>query len=190
MRNSKGQFIKGANLGNTNGFKKGQISFMKGKKHKPESIEKMKQSHKGQNAWNKGTKGLIKSNSGSFKKGEHRSSQTEFKKGLTPWNKNLKGYLAGEKNPFWKNNAMKNYPELEQIRKSPEYVKVMRETKKRDDYRCFWCGERGGKLHSDHILPFIDYPRLRLEPNNIQTLCVPCHKIKTKGDRIGIYVFN
>lgn len=36
---------------------------------------------KGQIAWNKGTKGLIKPNKGSFKKGEHRSVLTEFKKG-------------------------------------------------------------------------------------------------------------
>jgi very-short-patch-repair endonuclease len=36
---------------------------------------------KGQKAWNKGIKGLCKSNSGSFQKGEHKSSKTEFKKG-------------------------------------------------------------------------------------------------------------
>ena len=52
--------------------------------------------------WNKGTKGIIKANSGSFKKGERRSPETEikpgqrlspkteFKKGRTPWNKGLK----------------------------------------------------------------------------------------------------
>ena len=55
MRNKKGQFIKGQNLGNIDGFKKGKSSWITGKKHKLESIQKMKQSHKGQKAWNKGT---------------------------------------------------------------------------------------------------------------------------------------
>lgn len=99
------------------------------------------------------------------------------------------GKHTGEKSHFWKNGAMKNYPELKQERLTPEYISIMKMTKERDNYSCFWCGERGGELHSDHILPFIDYPRLRLEPSNIQTLCVNCHKIKTKGDRTGVYVF-
>lgn len=43
-------------------------------------------------AWNKGTKGLVKANSGSFKKGEHRSRSTEFKK----------GEMSREKHPLWK----------------------------------------------------------------------------------------
>ncbi len=50
---------------------------------------------------------------------------------------------------------------------------------KRDDYRCFDCGERGGKLQVHHIFSFSKYPRLRLEPQNGITLCVPCH---TKTD--------
>ncbi len=59
-RDSKGRFIKGhkqLNKGQTH-FKKGMI------------------------AWNKGTKGIMKSNETSFKKGEHRSVKTEFKKAI------------------------------------------------------------------------------------------------------------
>lgn len=48
----------------------------KGHKHTEESKRKLSKAHKGQKAWNKGTKGLVKPNSGSFKKG------------LKPWNKN------------------------------------------------------------------------------------------------------
>jgi len=42
---------------------------------------------KGQKPRNKGTKGVMKPNSGSFKKGEHPSPRTEFKKGHIPANK-------------------------------------------------------------------------------------------------------
>ncbi len=50
---------------------------------------------------------------------------------------------------------------------------------KRDDYRCFDCGERGGKLQVDHILPWAIYQRLRFDENNCQTLCMACHYKKT-----------
>ena len=159
----------------------GEKHPMFGKNHKEESKEKMRLSHLGKTAWNKDIK---------YTEEQKKNLNLEGLKLGQGWNKNLKGFMAGEKNNFWKNGAMKNYPKMERIRKSPEYVNLMKETKARDDYRCFWCGERGGILHSDHILPFIKYPRLRLEPQNIQTLCESCHKIKTKGDRVGIYVFN
>lgn len=45
---------------------------------------------KGHISWLKGTKGLVKPNSGSFKKG------------LIPWNKGKKGIFVGDKSPSWK----------------------------------------------------------------------------------------
>ena len=80
---------------------------------------------------------------------------------------------------------MKNYPQLFQERLTPEYKQWAREGKKEDDYRCMDCGERGGVLHSDHILQFAKYPRLRLDPLNHQTLCKECHKQKTIFDITG-----
>lgn len=52
----------------------------------------------------------------------------------------------------------------------------------RDNATCQKCGQRGGKLQVDHDLPFAIYPDLRFEVLNGQTLCVPCHQIKTKQD--------
>jgi len=46
----------------------------------------------------------------------------------------------------------------------------------RDDYRCFDCGERGGRLEAHHIYAFAKYPRLRLVMENGITLCRECHK--------------
>ena len=43
-------------MGNTFGFKKGQVSFNKGKHPSQETLKKLRESHKGQIAWNKGKK--------------------------------------------------------------------------------------------------------------------------------------
>lgn len=51
---------------------------------------------KKQEPWNKGTKGLVKPNSGSFKPGEHRSSLTEFRA----------GEFANELHPGWKGDQV------------------------------------------------------------------------------------
>jgi len=50
----------------------------------------------GHSPWNKGTKGLVKSNSGSIKTGQRLSPETEFKKGQIPlnWKGNKVGYHA------------------------------------------------------------------------------------------------
>lgn len=45
----------------------------------------------------------------------------------------------------------------------------------RDDYTCALCGQRGGKLTVDHLLPWSAYPELRFEPRNGRTVCRQCH---------------
>ena len=66
------------------------------------------------------------------------------------------------------------------IRHSPEY-KLWRESVfKRDNYTCRNCRKRGGALEANHIKPFCDYPELRLDINNGETLCKECHKTVTK----------
>ena len=56
----------------------------------------------------------------------------------------------------------------------------------RDDFTCQKCGQRGGKIEADHDLPFALYPGLRFEVLNGQTLCVRCHRDKTKKDMVLI----
>ena len=49
-------------------------------------------------------------------------------------------------------------------------------------------GERGGKLHPDHIKPWELYPALRFVLDNGRTLCVKCHyKTDTYGGKIKTY---
>lgn len=75
---------------------------------------------KGQIPWNKGTKGLIKPNSGSFKKGkrpspeteikkgQHLSAKTEFKKGMK-LSQNMINALKGKPGRAWKGGKTHNY---------------------------------------------------------------------------------
>jgi hypothetical protein len=73
------------------------------------------------------------------------------------------------------------------IRKSDEYKKWRESVFQRDNYTCVKCNDKSGNgktvvLNADHIKPFALYSELRTDINNGQTLCVKCHKIKTKED--------
>jgi 5-methylcytosine-specific restriction endonuclease McrA len=45
---------------------------------------------------------------------------------------------------------------------------------KRRDGGCVRCLS-ASRLHVHHILPFADHPNLRLDPDNLVTLCRLCH---------------
>jgi group I intron endonuclease len=79
--------------------KKGKPSNRKGKKHSFESIQKMKDSHKGQVAWNKGTTGIVKA----WNKGL-TGCQTAWNKGLTgvvSWNDDAKKRQSEKVKAIW-----------------------------------------------------------------------------------------
>jgi len=69
------------------------------------------------------------------------------------------------------------------IRGSSAYADWRKSVFERDNFTCMHCGQRGGKLHADHIKPFSTHPELRLELSNGRTLCKPCH---LKTDTWGI----
>lgn len=75
-------------------------------------------------------------------------------------------------------------PENKKIRNSKEYKEWRMAIFKRDKYTCLWCGKIGGELNADHILPFSQFPELRLSMNNGRTLCKKCHE-KTPTYRRG-----
>lgn len=81
--------------------------------------------------------------------------------------------LANGTHPAWKGGRTK---ESQIIRTGLEYRLCREFVFKRDDYRCFDCGERGGELNMHHIYPFSLYPRLRFMTENCITLCKDCHK--------------
>lgn len=59
---------------------------------------------------------------------------------------------------------------------------------KRDNYTCVKCKKTGCKLQADHIKRFTEFPNLRYEIDNGQTLCIHCHKIKTAEENRRFWI--
>lgn len=84
---------------------------------------------------------------------------------------NAKSY-RGAANPRWKGGVT---PANKKIRNSEEYRQWRIAVFTRDNYTCVLCGQHGGQLNADHVLPFSTHPDLRLDVSNGRTLCEPCH---------------
>ncbi len=93
--------------------------------------------------------------------------------------------LTGALNPHWKGGRTS---ENRRLRASKEYANWRTAVFERDGYACQQCGAQGN-LHAHHIIPFSVSTGSRLDIENGQTLCVPCHhktdtwlrKVKTWG---------
>ncbi|AVQ35789.1 HNH endonuclease [Staphylococcus kloosii] len=59
----------------------------------------------------------------------------------------------------------------------------------RDSYECTWCKEEGrvttNDLEIDHIKELQDRPDLKLEPDNLRTLCMACHNKRHQRFQYG-----
>lgn len=59
----------------------------------------------------------------------------------------------------------------------------------RDNYECVWCKEEGrvtvDDLEIDHIKELQDRPDLKLEPDNLRTLCMACHNKRHQRFQYG-----
>lgn len=98
---------------------------------------------------------------------------------------NHNGFKSGEKHWNWKGGATEKNKLL---RNSRNFKKWRESIFKYDDYTCWICGEKGGKIHPHHLLRFSDYPELRFVESNGITLCEFCHIIYTEfGGKTQIY---
>lgn len=62
-------------------------------------------------------------------------------------------------------------------RLTKEYTRWRYDVYLRDKFTCQMCGDsRGGNLCAHHILPFADFPDIRLCVSNGITVCKDCHK--------------
>lgn len=95
----------------------------------------------------------------------------------------------GKLNPHWKGGVSKENKEVRQLMMGTLEYRLWREAVyERDGYACRRCLRTDERLNADHIKPWILYPELGLAINNGQTLCVPCHKEKTKEDQMLYHV--
>jgi len=93
-----------------------------------------------------------------------------------PWLRGKRNGMSGRtgaSNPNWKGGTT---PERQALYASSEWRRVCREVKHRDG-GCAECGS-AADLHVHHIRSFAEFPALRLDPANLQTLCRPCHHAK------------
>lgn len=78
----------------------------------------------------------------------------------------------GENSHFWRggvasqNHVLRNRHEVSAWRSG---------IFERDDFTCELCGQRGGRLTADHIVPWSVSPEMRFLPENGRTLCWQCH---------------
>jgi hypothetical protein len=70
----------------------------------------------------------------------------------------------------WKN------PELDKLRRTPEYQEWRVAVLERDEYKCQHCEKTGGRLHAHHLKTFKMHPDLRYDVDNGVTLCNKCHE--------------
>lgn len=134
---------------------------------------------KGHTPWLKGTKGLVKPNSGSFKKGH-----------VGPYHGKRFPHVTGPLNNHWKGGVTSL---RQRIRKLPEYKIWRYKIFERDNWTCE-CGQRGGFLHAHHSPKYFS---TIIEENQIdtlekainckalweaegRTLCLVCHKLAHK----------
>lgn len=96
-----------------------------------------------------------------------------------------RGKWLGRENPNWNGGTTKG----RYNREGSSLAYWRRSVKRRDNYICQMCGLDGKiecthcgekpEMHADHIKPWVDYPELRFELSNGQTLCKKCHRSKT-----------
>lgn len=83
----------------------------------------------------------------------------------------------GERSSFYKDGEGYERRTFKQnFFRSLDFQKLRIQIFQRDDFTCQICFEKGKYLNIDHIKSFLNYPDLRINPNNLRTLCVECHR--------------
>ena len=144
--------------------KVGKPGGMRGKKHKLETIEKIRSNRHTEEAKRK--VGLA-SKGNKYRLG---TKQTE------EWKRKNGERMRGERNPRWikdRTIAMEKH----RLRGTQEWTTWRSAVFERDMYTCQECGDSGVYLEPHHITPLkVDIKKV-FDVNNGITLCRPCHKL-------------
>lgn len=168
---------------------KGYGKWMQGKKHSPESIEKMKQVQKeignDPDERQRRSERAKKKGYGKWMIGRKPSPETvakrqRFRDGKTyveiygdrATEEAEKRKLSNRRRWIGKRKADLR-PKHNSDHRYQDWRKAVFE---RDNYTCKKCFHRGGILHAHHIKEWAKFPDLRYEVDNGLTLCKKCHK--------------
>ena len=136
----------------------GKPTGRKGYKATKETRDKLRLSHLGKRAWNKGLVNIYTLESKNKIRIGVIKSGKGFQKGYRPWN--------------YKGNPTS---ESRKVRGSIENRLWRESVFARDHWNCQNCGTNG-VIHAHHIKPFAEHPELRFAIDNGITLCIKCHK--------------
>lgn len=149
---------------------------------------------KGHVAWNKGLeysedvrKKISESGKLSYKNGRIHPKGSLGYKHTEEWKLKMRKANSGELSPSWQGGITKLKAH---IRNCFKYRQWRSDIFTINDFTCQECGQKGGRLHADHIEPFSAIiAKNRIETfeqaieceelwslNNGRTLCVECHK--------------
>lgn len=118
-----------------------------------------------------------------FKKGKPLKHYRQFGIGSIPWNKGLTKHTSesvkrgseckvGPLNPNYINGNGRG-----RSNNSPEYKAWRKSVFTRDGFTCQMCRAKGVYLEAHHVNGWAEYPELRFDVSNGQTLCRDCHKL-------------
>ena len=175
--------IIGVNCGlPTQGFKRGHIPWIRGKKLSEETKRKLSLAHRGKIGPNLGKKFNKKwrENIGKAQLGTKISEAT--KKKMSDTHKRLKSverlpHYRGKNHWNWRGGIN---PINDSIRKSKRYCVWREKVFKRDNYTCQICNDKSGNgyrvvLHPHHKESFAQDIKRRFKISNGITLCIKCH---------------
>lgn len=177
----------------------GYGKWMEGRKHTPETIEKMRQRQReiGNDPEERQRRSERAKASGAGKWMTGRTGSPQQKESARQRKGKTYEEIYGEEGAKEEADKRKaaNRKRWEEIPKKADrrpkhngdyHYKEWRQTVfERDDYTCQHCQQRGGALQAHHICSWSKYPDLRYEVENGVTLCIACHKIANHEQRLA-----
>lgn len=171
----------------------GSKNHFYGKRHTEETIENLRKIHKENPSryWLGKKRTISKETRDKMINGireSRRIKKEEKKKKLSEKLSQIQLKRVAEgKHHLWRGGVT---PLYHKIRTSPKFKTMLADSKKRDGYICQVCGQKGGVLHSNHIVPFaklIKENNIKTledalicttiwDSSNLETLCLNCHK--------------